>query len=216
MRSLLPSVGNSGSSLRRNRGVRFVGTSRIIRRPGILQSERQTMNLHSLASSYGQLFSSATVSETADGVLVVQSAPGRYVGWIVAFFIVASVSRWCWRRRIYKHFAPAVFFGSFAIPLLVVPSIATESVRVSADALSIRTGLWFAPVERHITLAGLEAIIETDAEVSQRHASRSDTVWEFRIRSGDPLRLVLSDLLDENRAVVAERLGKHGVEIREK
>ncbi len=64
-------------------------------------------------------------------------------------------------------------------------------MRVSADALSIRTGLWFAPVERRIPLAGLEAIIETDEEVSQRHASRRDTVWEFRFRSGAPLRLVL-------------------------
>jgi hypothetical protein len=172
------------------------------------------MNLLSLASAYGQLFSSATVSETADGVWVVQSAPGRYVGWIVAFFIVALVSRWCWRRRIYKHFAPAAFFASFAIPLLVVPSIATESVRVSAEVLSIRTGLWFAPVERQIMLASLDTIIETDEEVAQRHVSRSDTVWEFRFRSGDPLRLVLPDLLDEYRGIVGERLSKHGVQVR--
>lgn len=190
------------------RGHRYsIENSAGLRRPDI-------MKLHSLASAYGQLFSSATVSENADGALVVQSAPGRYAGWIVAFFIVALVSRWCWRRRLYKHFAPAVFFASFAIPLLVVPSIARESVRVSDDALSIRTGLWFAPVERHLTFEGLEAIIETDEEVSQRHVSRSDTVWEFRFRSGAPLRLVLPDLLDENRAVVVERLGKHGVQVR--
>jgi len=54
--------------------------------------------------------------------------------------VVLLVSRWCWNRRIGGRYPPGVFFASFAIPLIVVPGIALESVRVAPDRLSIRTG----------------------------------------------------------------------------
>jgi hypothetical protein len=40
------------------------------------------MTLELIASLYGQVFSSATVTEVAGGGVTIQSAPGRYVAWI--------------------------------------------------------------------------------------------------------------------------------------
>src|SRR5690242_5795361 len=106
------------------------------------------------------VFASASVAVAADGSLNIQSAPGRYVAWLMAFIVILPLSAWCWRRRIGGRLAPGFFFASFLIPLLVVPGIATESVRVGPDALVIRTGFWFSPTIHEIPLAGLEAVIE--------------------------------------------------------
>src|SRR5882672_1779069 len=90
-----------------------------------------------LATLSGGLFASASVSLAADGSLNIQSAPGRYVAWLAAFVVILPLSAWCWRRRIGGRFAPCLFFGSLVIPIIVVPGIATESVRVAPDVLTI-------------------------------------------------------------------------------
>lgn len=167
-----------------------------------------------MASLYGRIFSSATVAETADGVLTIHSAPGRYIMWAVAFLVVLPSSWWCWRRRLGGRFAPGVFFASLTVPLIVVPGIATESVRVTPESLSIRTGFWFAPTDYHIQLTDLAAFIETDEAVAQRGAPRRDTFWEFRYRSGRSLRIDLPDLFSANRAHVIEYLRQHGFQVR--
>src|SRR6266404_2465731 len=169
---------------------------------------------HILATLSAGLFASASVTLDAAGCLNIRSAPGRYVAWIVAFLVVLGISAWCWRRHIGKHFAPGFFFASFVIPLVVVPGIATESVRVAPNNLTIRTGFWFSPTIHQIQLAGLEAIIEQKEAVAQRGLPRQDTFWYFRYKSGDQRRINLPDLLDANRDRVIVYLREHGFEVR--
>ena len=60
-----------------------------------------------LGELYDRLFSTATVSATADGGLLIRSAPGRYVLWILLFLVLLPAARWCWRRRIGGNSRPA-------------------------------------------------------------------------------------------------------------
>ena len=69
-----------------------------------------------LANLYDTLFCGASVSESADGTLLIRSAPSRYVLWVVAFIVLATVSGWCWRRRLIGRWAPSIFFASFLFP----------------------------------------------------------------------------------------------------
>lgn len=167
-----------------------------------------------LATLAERLFASASVTLAADGSLNIQSAPGRYAAWLAAFIVILPLSAWCWRRHIGGHFAPGFFFGSFVIPLIVVPGIATESVRVAPDALTIRTGFWFSPAILQIPLSGLEAVIEQEEAVAQRGLPRHDTFWYFRYHSEGQRRIDLPDLLDANRDQVIMYLRKHGFEVR--
>lgn len=167
-----------------------------------------------LATITERLFASASVSLAPDGSLNIQSAPGRYIAWLAAFIVILPLSAWCWRRRIGGHFAPGFFFGSFVIPLIVVPGIATESVRVAPDALTIRTGFWFSPTVNQISLSDLEAVIEQEEAVAQRGLPRRDTFWYFRYHSGGQRRVDLPDLLDANRDQVITYLRQHGFEVR--
>ena len=168
-----------------------------------------------VASLYGDLFSSASVKELADGSLEITSAPGRYIFWMVALMILLPVSWWCWRRRIGGRLAPSVFFASILIPLLIVPGIARESVHVSTAGLTIRTGFWFAPNIREFPFTNIESIVERTEKVEQRRLPREDTMWHFHYRTGKPESLVLSDLLDANRAPVIEYFRRHRIPFRE-
>ncbi|MCX6898148.1 MAG: tetratricopeptide repeat protein [Verrucomicrobia bacterium] len=171
----------------------------------------------SVAGLYDELFGAASVTEAADGSLSIRSAPMRYVMWILAFVVVAPVSWWCWRHRIGGRLAPGFFFASFLIPVLVVPGIALESVRVTPAALTVETGLWFLPTTREIRFSGLESVteqIETQSGRRSRFGPRHDTVWYFRYRSGEERRMVLSDLFEANRTRVIEYLRRHGVGVR--
>ena len=88
-----------------------------------------------------------------------------------------------------------------------------ESIHVSPDSLSIRTGLWFAPKIEDVPLAGVASIIERVEAVEQRGPPRHDTFWHVRYRSGAERRINLSDLFEGNRAAVADYLRQHGIEI---
>ena len=143
--------------------------------------------------------------------LSIHSAPGRYLVWIVAFFVVLPLSRWCWRRRIGVRYARAVFFASFAIPLIVVPGLATESIRITPVSITMRGGLWFSPNIQEISLSGLEVIIDKGGGGV---ASDRATMWEFRYRSGSKREIILSDLFESNRGVVVEFLRKNGFKVR--
>lgn len=132
------------------------------------------------------------------------------------FLVILPVSYWCWRKRIGGHLAPSIFFASLTIPLLIVPGIAREAIRVTSDGISIHGGIWFAPEDRHISLAKIDSIIETLEDVPQRGASRWDRFWEFRYRSAPPQRLHLSDLFGANRDQVARYLRWHGIHTRTK
>ncbi|HZL99163.1 MAG TPA: hypothetical protein VFD43_02830 [Planctomycetota bacterium] len=168
-----------------------------------------------LGELYARLLSTATIVETADGGLLVQSAPGRYAAWVAVFLVLLPGALWCWRRGLGGRMAIGACFASFTIPLIVVPGIAAESIRVGPAALSVRTGFWFAPTVRELPLSDLNEIVQTSESVAQRGAERSDRVWEFRYRSAPSIRLKLPDLLDAHRATVSAWLRARGLAVRE-
>lgn len=168
-----------------------------------------------LAGIYAHLFSTASVAELGDGSLQIQSAPGRYLAWILAFVIVLPASWWCWHRRVGGRIAPSAFFASFLIPLIVVPGVALESVRVSPAGLTIRTGFWFSPTVHSISFSDLESITQRSEAVNQRLVPRHDTFWHFRYRSREQRDINLPDLLDAHRHTVIEYLHRHGIDVRE-
>jgi len=156
----------------------------------------------------GSWFSTGTGTQLVDGVLQIESAPGRYIAWIAAFVILCPLSWWCWRRRFSGHLAPSVFLASFLIPLIVLPGIAVEKVHVSPTKLSVHTGFWFSPTVNEVSLANLESIAE------RSDSFRNQTFWYFRYNSGEQAVLDLPDLLKAHRAEVTNYLGSRGVEIK--
>ena len=170
-------------------------------------------NVVLLASLWSDWFASASITHTPDGSLVVASAPGRYVAWVVAFVVMFLGGGWCWRRGIGGRFAPSLFFASFALPLIVVPGIATEFVRVSPNALTFQTGFWFSPNTQTIPLAGVVEVIERSEDIAQRSAARQDTFWYFVYPDGQQRSVHLSDLFEANREQIAARLRQVGIRV---
>ncbi len=164
------------------------------------------------ADLFQRLFESGSITRAADGSMYIQSAPERYVVWFLGSIVAVVLSGWCWRHRIGGRFAPGVFFASFLVPLIVVPGIAMEAVRVSPDSLAIRTGLWFSPKIDEIPLSDVESITERSEAVEQRAVQRHDTFWYVRYRSGEERRIHLTDLLEGNREAVFEYFRQHGIE----
>ena len=156
------------------------------------------------------LLSAGSIVQSADGSLTITSAPARYVAWVVAFALMASISRWCWNRGIGGRTAPAIFCASLFIPIIVLPGIATERVQVTSDAIVLRGGLWLAPNNRTISLSDLDEIREREEPSDQRDRSRHDTFWYFDYGNGEEIRLDLSDLLEANRSHVVEFLRAQG------
>ena len=152
------------------------------------------------------MFSAGTVSTLPNGDLLLQSAPERLAAWIAVFVLVAPLSWWLWRRRIGGNIPPGAFIVSWVIPLVIAPGIAMESVRVSGDALSIKTGYWFAPTVMRYPLARLDT-------VEEGRTRRGDLRWTFRY--GASVRtLTLPNLLESNRAPVVDALSRRGFPVR--
>ena len=152
------------------------------------------------------MFSAGTASILPNGDLLLTSAPERFVAWAVIFVVVAGLSAWLWRRGIGGNIPPGAFLVSWMIPLVFIPGIAMESVRVSDDALAIRTGYWFAPTLMRYPLAGL-------AGIEEGSTLRGDPRWTFRY--GTKVRtLTLPNLLDSNRAPVEAALQERGIPMR--
>jgi hypothetical protein len=159
------------------------------------------MNFQLFATIYGWLFSQGVVTETADGGLIIESAPGRYIGWTVAFIIAMPISFWLWRRGRAGRFAPVIFFTSFAIPLIVLPGIASESIRVTPISLTIQTGFSFSPTIMQFSLNDLESVIESEEEIKQKYISRTATFWEFKYKSSPSDSYDLNDVLIQTRTI---------------
>jgi len=155
------------------------------------------------------MFSAGTVSTLPNGDLVLQSAPERYVVWIAVFLIVAPIAFLLWRRDIGGKYPPGAFIVSFIIPLFIVPGIAMDSVRVTSDALLLKTGYWFAPNLKRFPFQGLERI---DEWTNVRVNGRKDLLWTFRYGASSR-RLNLPDLLESNRPPVVEALRRKGVPV---
>ena len=155
------------------------------------------------------MFSAGTVSTLPNGDLLLQSAPERYIVWIAVFLLVAPIAFLLWRRGIGGRYPPGAFIVSFFIPLIVAPGIAMESVRVTSDALVLKTGYWFAPHVKSFSFQGLERI---DEGTNVRVNGQSDLLWTFRYGT-DSRRLNLPDLLESNRPPVVEALRRRGVQI---
>jgi hypothetical protein len=161
------------------------------------------------------LFASASITQAADGSLMIQSAPGRYLAWVLAFVVVLPIAVWCWRKGLGGRYAPGVAIASFAIPIIVVPGIAMESIRVAPDKITMTTGFWFAPTRYQIPLSDVDEIVATHRAVDQRMVPRHDTSWDFRFRSRDHHVLHLSDLFDASRGHIIEYLRQHGFRVHE-
>ena len=131
--------------------------------------------------------------------------------WLLAFVALLSVSWYLRKRKLGGNLAHGAFYASFAIPLIVVPGIALESVHIGCDELTVRTGLWFAPTVRTISLSGARAVVERRQAVQQRRASREDTYWRIEYGEGEPRSLHLPDLLTANRAAAADFLRRCGL-----
>ena len=166
-----------------------------------------------LAAFLSRLFASAVIEEDAGG-LSIRSAPGRYAAWVLAFGAILAAAWFCRRRRIGGNLAHGAFYASFAIPIIVVPGIALESVRVSRSELVVRTELWFSPTVARIDLSGVDSVTEGSAAVRQRGLLRRDLYWRFRYRDGKERSLKLPDRLVAHRDATADYLRRQGIPFR--
>lgn len=157
-------------------------------------------------------FSGAYITQTTGGVFI-HSAPGRYVAWILAFMVVVPLTGYLWRRGIGGTFVKGAFVAAFTIPLLIVPGIATESIRVDPDALEVRTGFWFDPTIRRIDLRDVTHVARLLKPVPQRGLPRKDAFWEVRYRDGHGELLHLSDLFQANQEPVVTALRLRGIPV---
>jgi hypothetical protein len=148
------------------------------------------------------ILNAAKIASLPDGGVLLTSAPARFAAWIAIFLVVMPVALWLWRRRIGGKYPPGAFIVSFFIPLIVVPGIAMESVRVTRTELAVRTGFWFAPTVKTLPLEGLREIEDS-----------VDRVWSFRYASGRSTRLHLPNLLEDNRPPVVDALQSQGVPV---
>ena len=162
------------------------------------------------AAFLSRVFGSAVIEENAGG-LSIRSAPGRYAAWLLACALLLAVTWFCRRRKVGGNLAHGAFYASFAIPIIIVPGIALESVHASRAELTVRTGLWFSPTVSRIPLSDIESITERRKAVRQRGLPRQETYWRFRYRDGKERSLQLPDLLAAHHAATADDLERQGI-----
>jgi hypothetical protein len=152
------------------------------------------------------MFSAGTVSTLPNGDLLLQSAPERYLAWTIVFLVFMLGGFLLWRQRIGGHLPRNAFFASWIIPLLILPGIAMDSTRLTADALIVKTGYWFAPSTERFPLHGLDSIEE------ERLGPKKRLFWVFHY-GANTRRFNLPDLLEDHRVEVGEVLGRRGIPV---
>lgn len=159
-----------------------------------------------------ELFSSAAAEYSADG-MILRSAGVRYVVWAILFVVLAGPALWCWWKRVGVRLAMIVGLTSLAIPLIVLPGLATERIEIGPKTMVVTTGFWFRPTQHTLAVEGLLAITERTEVVRQRGGERTFRSWVFHYGSNFTRSLRLSDMLYANRATVLEFFRKRGIEV---
>ena len=160
---------------------------------------------------YDRWLSSANVTETAEGLLLITSAPGRYAGWAAVFLVMMPLMRWLRRRGIGCPFSTGFFWASFMIPLIILPMLALESVLISPQRIEYKTGFWFAPTVSEINLAGLKEIQQEDPALNLTQHGYQELRWVLHYRSGKTHRWDPPDLFEGNRAEIRHYLSERGI-----
>jgi len=159
-----------------------------------------------------ELFSSAAAEYSADG-MILRSAGARYMVWAVLFLVLAGPALWCWWMRVGVRFAMIVGLTSLAIPLIVLPGLATERIEIGPKTMVGTTGFWFSPTQHTLAVEGLLAVTERTEVVRRRGGEQRLRSWVFHYGSSFTRSLQLSDMLYANRAIVLEFFRKRGIEV---
>lgn len=154
-----------------------------------------------MPDAYHQLLSGANAFTSADGTLVITSSLSRYIGWILVFVLGLPLCLWCWKKGLGGNYAKGFFFALFTVPIIILPSITNEQIKVSETSVVVITGFWFDPTRKIFELPDLA---KTDSiKVEKIGGNRNVVLTEW---NGDKTFVGLSDLLSGNAEAIASYL----------
>ncbi len=94
---------------------------------------------------YNDIFSRGVSKIDENGILIIQSAPSRYIVWTLVFILGLPLTRYLWKKGLGGNFAPGFFFALFTIPLIALPGLLHEEILCDGSSVEVATGFWFDP-----------------------------------------------------------------------
>jgi hypothetical protein len=159
-------------------------------------------------------FYAASISVGADGSMLVSSTRERVLAWGMAFCLLAAASLIAWllrRGRPAGRIALGVFGTSLLIPILIMPSVRHEYIRVTPSRITIDTGDWYRESRSVFPIGRQDRIREyRDGFLPGNLIGDPSVSWRVTRPDGGEDVLELNDFFAAHRMVVAYYIKDRG------
>lgn len=156
----------------------------------------------------------ASISIDPTGAMLVSSTRDRIMAWGMLFCFTSALCLTCfliWRRPLIRKLSILMYIITLLIPVLIMPAIKREYIRVSEWHMTIDDGSWLPNSRREIDLNNLRGITERrSGYLPGNLRGDPDVVWEIRWKNGKREDLELNDFFNAHRMVVAYFVRDHG------
>ena len=156
----------------------------------------------------------ASISIDPTGAMLVSSTRDRILAWGLLFCFTSALCLICfllWRRPLLRKLSILTYMVTLLIPLLIMPAIKREFIRVSEWRLIVDNGTWLPNSRREIDLNNLKKITERrEGLLPGNLLGDPGVVWEIHWNDGKREDLELSDFFNAHRMVVAYFVRDHG------
>jgi hypothetical protein len=156
-------------------------------------------------------FHAANLTLAGDGALLLSGARERVLAWGIVFCVMAATALLSWLFGLRRRFALAAFAVALLIPLLVMPGLRNEQIRVEPQSITVREGGWLLPVRMSIDLRNLKQIRERGTQFSVAgYIVEPNALWLFEYADGSHRQVLLNDFFTAHRMAVAQYLRDRG------
>ena len=163
-------------------------------------------------------FYAATISVGVDGSMLISSSRERMLAWGMVFCFVAAfsiMSMLIARRGFVRNVSLGLLVSSIVLPLLMMPSLGDEYIRVSREQITIDTGRWFMPSKTVVSLDNLQELRRDKHDYLVSNLIGDDYMtWKFERVDGKVQELVLNDFFSAHSMVVAHYIRDRGLPVK--
>ena len=159
-------------------------------------------------------FYDASISIGSDGAMILVSTRDRFMIWAATFCFMAAICLVCFllsKNPRGRRASLLAFLATLFIPLIVIPGVRREYIRVSPRQITVEQGAWFLGSRTILPLQNLDNVSEWRAGfIPGNLLGDPDVSWHFLWKDGRRETLELNDFFNAHRMVVAYYIKDRG------
>ncbi|MBI1732161.1 MAG: hypothetical protein HYR49_05255 [Gammaproteobacteria bacterium] len=156
-------------------------------------------------------FHAATLTMGLDGALLLAGARERVLAWGIVFCLMAAAALLLWLLNVRRRIAVSMLVVSALIPLLVMPGLRRENIRVLPHRIVVDTGAWLLPARTAIDLTNLRQIRQQQTQFTfAGYIVEPNALWELEYADGSTRQILLNDFFTAHRMAIAQYLRDRG------